>query len=108
MATKTKTVATSRPKEPKMICQNRDCDAMGRYQDKNNFYKSRNVSIGNHPYCKECVNNSIDIDDLQTVYDILQVLDTPFIKDVWVEALAEETGKYMERYLELINTIFKS
>ena len=108
MATKNKTINSSRPKEPKKICQNSDCISMGRYQPNSNFYKSRNVSIGYHPFCKECVNKSVDIDNMQTVYDILQVLDTPFIQDVWKEALADINKNYIDKYLELINNTYKT
>lgn len=108
MATKTKRTTSAQPKEPKVICQNRNCNSMGRYLPKSNFYSSRNISIGNHPYCKECVNKSIDIDNMQTVYDALKILDTPFIKDVWTEALSDASGNYIDKYLELINNTYKA
>ncbi|MCI6457218.1 MAG: hypothetical protein MSA56_05910 [Clostridium sp.] len=108
MATKTKRTTSAQPKEPKVICQNRNCNSMGRYLPKSNFYSSRNISIGNHPYCKECVNKSIDIDNMQTVYDVLKILDTPFIKDVWTEALSDASGNYIDKYLELINNTYKA
>ena len=108
LATKTKRTTSAQPKEPKVICQNRNCNSMGRYLPKSNFYSSRNISIGNHPYCKECVNKSIDIDNMQTVYDVLKILDTPFIKDVWTEALSDASGNYIDKYLELINNTYKA
>ena len=108
MATKSKTLAKSQPKEPKRICQRRECDAMGRHQPMTKFYKSRNASIGYHPFCKDCVNQMVNIDDIQTVYDILQILDTPFIQDVWVETLANVNSNYMEEYLNLINNTYKT
>lgn len=108
MATKNKTINSSQPKEPKKICQNSDCMSMGRYQPSSNFYKSRNISIGYHPFCKDCVNKSVDIENMQTVYDILQVLDTPFIQDVWKEALADINENYIDRYLELINNTYRT
>ena len=108
MATKSKKITTSQPKEPKRICQNQYSNAMGRYQNNSDFYKSRNISIGYHPYCKECVNEIIDIDNMQTVYDVLQTLDTPFIQDVWKEALADIDGNYIDKYLNLINNTYKS
>lgn len=108
MATKTKKTTTSQPKEAKVICQNKDCDAMGRFQAKSNFYKSRNPLIGNHPYCKECVDKMIDIDNIETVYDTLKILDTPFIKDVWAESLVCDDGRYIKKYLDLINNSYKS
>ena len=108
MATKSKKNTNNQPKEPKRICQNTDCDSMGKYQVNSKFYKSRNVLIGYHPYCKECVNKMVDVNNIQTVYDILQTLDTPFIYDVWKEALASIDGKYIDRYLELINKTYKT
>ena len=108
MATKNKIITNSQPKEPKKICQNKDCDAMGRYQLTNHFYKSRNAYIGYHPYCKDCIKKIIDIDNMETVYNILQTLDTPFIQDVWREALADTDGDYIGKYLELINSTYKT
>jgi len=108
MATKKKTINSSKPKEPKKICSNRDCYSMGRYQPNTNFYKSRNISIGYHPFCKDCVNKSIDVDNMQTVYDVLKVLDTPFIQDIWREALGSVQDNYLEEYLDLINNTYKN
>ena len=108
MATKNKIITNSQPKEPKKICQNKDCDAMGRYQLTNHFYKSRNAYIGYHPYCKDCIKKIIDINNMETVYNILQTLDTPFIQDVWREALADTDGDYIGKYLELINSTYKT
>lgn len=108
VATKTKRTTSANPREPKVICQNKDCDSLGRYLPKSQFYSSRNVSIGNHPYCKDCVNQSVDLNNMETVYDILKVLDTPFVKDVWKEALADVSGNYMDRYLDLINNTYKA
>lgn len=108
MATKNKIITNSQPKEPKKICQNKDCDAMGRYQLANHFYKSRNAYIGYHPYCKDCIKKIIDVDNMETVYNVLQTLDTPFIQDVWREALADTDGDYIGKYLELINSTYKT
>jgi len=108
MATKNKTVTNSLPKEPKKICQNKDCNAMGRYQPTSNFYKSRNAYIGYHPYCKDCIKQVINIDNMETIYEILQTLDTPFIQDIWREALASVDGDYIETYLNLINSTYKT
>ena len=44
---------------------------------------------------------------MQTVYDVLQTLDTPFIQDVWKEALADIDGNYIDKYLNLINNTYK-
>ena len=108
MATKTKRSTTAAPKEPKLVCQNKECDSLGKYLPKSKFYESRNISLGNHPYCKDCLNKSISLDDLNTVYNILKILDTPFIKDVWNEAVESVDENYLDKYLELINLSYKS
>ena len=97
-------------KVKKMICQNKSCDSMGRFLPENDFDKSRNPSIGRHPFCKECVRKSINLDDINTLYDVLKVLDTPFVFDVWSEALsmAGEDGNYFDVYLDLINNTYKT
>ncbi len=112
-ATKKKKTTTTKPKEPKVICQNKNCDSMGRYLSLKDFYKSRNLSIGRHPFCKDCVDRSVDITDMQTVYDVMQTLDTPFIKDVWIEMLSMEAlnedpePSYIGSYLKLLNTKYR-
>ena len=89
-------------KEAKIICQNPDCIKMKRYQSASNFYKSRNLSIGHHPYCKDCVNDLIDKNNMQTIYDVLKVLDTPFIKEEW-DKVDLDSKTYFSDYLKIIN-----
>ena len=74
----------------KIICQNKDCDKMGRHLTLDDFYKSRNATVSHHPYCKDCVNKMVDVNNLQSVYDVLKVLDTPFIMDVWNDVCNSE------------------
>lgn len=88
---------------PKIICQNKDCIYMGKHLPLNNFYKSRSKVMPHHPFCKDCVDKMVDAGNLQTVYDILRVLDTPFIMDVWNEALLKNKVKYFGDYLNMIN-----
>jgi hypothetical protein len=88
---------------PKIVCQNPDCEKMGKYQSPDNFYKSRNLAFPHHPFCKDCVNKMIDINNLETVYDILKVLDTPFIMDVWNELYLSGSNNYIGDYLKTIN-----
>lgn len=87
----------------KVICQNKDCDKMGRHLSKDDFYKSRNTMMEHHPYCKDCVNKMIDINNLETVYSVLKVLDTPFIMDVWNKVCNSSASNYIGDYLKIIN-----
>ena len=73
----------------------------------NDFYKSRNEIVQHHPFCKDCVNESINIENLDTLLDVLKILDTPFILDVWNEALKNTSGNCLGEYLRLINFTYK-
>lgn len=88
---------------PKIVCQNHDCDKMGKHQPVNNFYKSRNPSFPHHPFCKDCVNKMVDINNLESVYEILEVLDTPFIMDIWNELTLNDSNNYIGDYLKVLN-----
>lgn len=99
---------TKKDTSQKIVCQNKNCAKMGRFQSINNFYKSRNPEFPHHPYCKECVNESIDINNLQTIYDILRGLDTPFIMDLWNKVVKENEIDYFGKYLKEINFNQKS
>jgi len=87
----------------KVICQNKDCDKMGRHLTLDDFYKSRNATVSHHPYCKDCVNKMVDVNNLQSVYDVLKVLDTPFIMDVWNDVCNSESNNYLGDYLRILN-----
>ena len=87
----------------KVICQNKSCKKMGKHLSIDEFYKSRNPMVVHHPYCKDCVNEMVDVNNLQTVYDILKVLDTPFIMDIWNEVSKSEGSNYLGDYLKILN-----
>jgi len=88
---------------PKQICQNSDCIHMGKYQSADRFYNSNNPALPHHPFCKDCVNAMINIEDMETVYDVLKVLDMPFIIDIWNEVLLKNDKNYIGAYLKIIN-----
>ena len=92
-----------KPEGAKMVCQNKDCDKMGRRLAPDDFYKTRNATIPYHPFCKDCVNKMIDINNLDTVYDVLKVLDVPFIMDEWNDVCNSGTTNYIGEYLRSIN-----
>lgn len=92
---------------PKIVCQNKDCIYMGKHQSPSNFYKSRNPLMPHHPFCKDCVNSMVDINNMQSVYDVLKVLDTPFIMDVWNAVVDSGVNNILGTYLGKINTAYK-
>lgn len=107
MATVNKKITTKPPVKPKAICQNPDCMKMGRHLTVNQFYPSRNISIGHHPWCKECVEKSIDLGNMQTVYDVLKILDVGFMKDAWDDAIKNVEENYIDAYLKAIKNKFQ-
>ena len=93
--------------QQKVICQNKDCDKMGKHLSVDDFYKSRNAMVQHHPYCKDCVNKMIDVNNLESVYSVLKVLDTPFIMDIWNDVCNSGTTNYMGDYLRAINFTYR-
>lgn len=87
----------------KVYCQNPNCDHMGAPLTIKDFYTSRNPAIPHHPYCKDCVNKMVDVDKIDEVCDILQVLDTPFIMEVWEKTCEKFKQNYLGNYLRYIN-----
>ena len=59
--------------------------------------------VKHHPFCKDCVNKMVDINNLDTVYDVLKVLDTPFIMDEWNEVCNTFKDNYIGEYLRIVN-----
>lgn len=107
MATKYKKPIKKDDGQPKIICQNKNCKKMGKHLSVNDFYKTRNDGTPYHPYCKDCVNEMIDINNLETVYDVLKILDIPFIMDVWNDVCNSKKGNYFSNYLKEINFLHK-
>ena len=63
-----------------------------------------------YPVCKECLKSVINIDDIETVKDVLMQMNRPFLYDIWITSLDEgqRTGKdAFGMYLKNINLNFK-
>lgn len=91
--------------EPKLVCQNPKCEKLGRYQPQTNFYKANNSTTPFYPFCKKCVDTNIDVNNLQEVQDFLKELDKPFIMDIWKEVCANNTNKFIEKYMKEISKV---
>lgn len=54
----------------------------------NNFYQNVNPRVSNKVgLCKSCIKDIVDYNDVSSVDFILRILDRPFIKEMWEEAL---------------------
>lgn len=87
----------------KIVCQNKDCASMGKHLNPDEFYKSRNPMVKHHPFCKNCVNNMIDIDNTDTICDVLKVLDIPFVMKEWLDVKRRYSKNYLSEYLKVMN-----
>lgn len=86
-------------KEKKDLLKCVDCE-----NDKDrdrSYYRSNNKmyrKIGRIPVCKECLAKKVNLEDMNTVYDVLRELDIVFDIEHWdaaVKSKASTLGKYM-------------
>lgn len=70
------------------------------------FYKSEHPlhADGRIPVCKECLNKMVDINNIQSVYDTLKLIDKPFMYDVWNTSVEES----QRRGIALFGTYIKN
>lgn len=65
------------------------------------FYSHRNPLIHERfGFCKKCVKNAIDLNDMDTLISFLRTMDIPYLKDFWKQANEAKT--------ETIGTYFKN
>lgn len=89
----------------KMICQNLDCDKSGKEQPSNNFYDTGSELLPKYPICKDCVQKIIDIDNIQTVYKVLQEMNKPFFQEVWTNVCIKTPENPFGSYIRQINSL---
>src|SRR5690606_14014495 len=68
------------------------------------FYNSYNSwhTDGKMPYCKKCLSDYLDENNIATIKEILRQVDKPFQYDVWEKA-KEDKRETLGAYLSLIN-----
>lgn len=81
------------------------CAACGKLKQDKDYYVSYNKvhSTGRIPYCKDClhkmISNSEGMVELDKLHKTLQLIDKPFIYDIWKSSL-EEKGDSFGVYLK--------
>lgn len=72
-----------------------------------NFYNTKSPMFpsGKAPLCKKCIKEMIDYDDMQSIYDILQSLDLPFIYDIWYRTVDKKPKDVFGNYIRQINSL---
>lgn len=91
-------------KTPEKIKCIGDC---GRELTLANFYNTKSPMFpsGKAPLCKKCIKEMIDYDDMQSIYDILQSLDLPFIYDIWYRTVDKKPKDVFGNYIRQINSL---
>ena len=71
-----------------------------------NFYNSNSpmAKEGKSPFCKKCIKDMINIEDITSVYTVLQVMDLPFVYDIWNKVLSDDKDTF-GNYLRQINSL---
>lgn len=65
------------------------------------FYSHRNPLINEKfGFCKKCVRENVDLNNMDTLYDFLRTMDIPYLKDFWKQANDSQN--------ETIGTYFKN
>lgn len=72
-----------------------------------NFYNSKSPMFpnGKAPLCKKCIKEKIDYNNMQSIYDILQSLDLPFIYDIWDKTVKKNPKDIFGNYLRQLNSL---
>jgi hypothetical protein len=80
-----------------IICANDYADS--------SFYSHRNSLINERfGFCKKCVIKSIDLDDMETLFDVLRTANIPYLKEFWKMA-NEASNETIGTYLKNLNSL---
>lgn len=71
-----------------------------------NFYSSNSPMAvnGKAPFCKKCIKEMINYDDISTIYSVLQALDVPFLFDYYDKCILSEKDTFGD-YLRMANSL---
>lgn len=84
-----------------MASAKKTCLQCGREYAVSSFYGHRNPLINEKfGFCKKCVRENVDLDDMTTLMGFLRTMDIPYLKDFWKQANDSNT--------ETIGTYFKN
>ena len=88
----------------KIKCQGK----CGRELSVTNFYQSNSPlfkKTGRVNICKKCISEMIDLDDINSVYRILQSLDIPFLYEYWDKCIVKSPNNPFGNYIRMANSL---
>lgn len=73
-----------------------------------NFYNSNSPMAvnGKAPFCKQCIKNMIDYNNIDTIYRVLTVMDIPFIYDYWEKSELASKDTF-GNYIRMANSLMQ-
>lgn len=90
----------TKPKTEKKVCEKCKRNlAITQFYDTRSKLADKKLNI-----CKLCISDMIDIENLNTVYHILQLMDVPFLHNYW-ETAYEKGGNIFGSYLRMANSL---
>lgn len=93
--------------ERKIVCTRPECLMARKHQMASQFLSSRDPFIEHYPYCKTCLNEIVDLNNLDTVFKILKAMDTPFIYNLWQQIVENNKTDYLAKYVMKLNSLRK-
>lgn len=93
--------------ERKIVCTRPECLMARKHQMAQQFLPSRDTIVENYPYCKTCLNEITDLENMETVFAILKVIDTPFIYNLWQQIVERNKSDYLFKYVSKLNSLRK-
>ncbi|HFK1543539.1 TPA: hypothetical protein ACGXM3_005361 [Bacillus cereus] len=80
--------------------EKKTCLKCGKEYAVSSFYSHRNPLINEQfGFCKKCVKENVDLDDMDTMVDFLRTMDIPYFKSQWKvanDASTETVGTYFK------------
>lgn len=91
----------------KMVCNCPTCSANGKPQALRNFYNMNSAVMSKYPICKDCVNQMIDVDRMETVYNMLRELNIAFNGNLWASSVSNNPDTPFPNYIRMMNSLHK-
>ena len=91
----------------KIVCTRPECLMARKHQLAQQFLPSRDPIVKHYPYCKTCLNEITDLENMETVFQILKVIDTPFIYNLWQQIVENNKSDYLFKYVAKLNSLAK-
>lgn len=86
--------------------EKKECDNCHRELSLSQFYNTNSVlSVdGKLNICKTCVKSMVDINNIETVYKVLQLLDLPFLYNYWRSSKEKNSEDPWSVYIRIANS----